>query len=35
MIAGAAIYSSELVLNGIVTQKLEFERLVVSVLKKQ
>ncbi|GAV92899.1 hypothetical protein CFOL_v3_36277, partial [Cephalotus follicularis] len=28
---GAAVYSSELLLNGIVTQKLEYERLVLSV----
>lgn len=26
--AGTAVYSSELVLNGIVVQKLEFERYV-------
>lgn len=27
--AGAMVYSSELLLNGIVTQKLEYERFVV------
>lgn len=26
ILAGAAVYSSELLLNGIVTQKLEYER---------
>ena len=28
ILAGATIYSSELLLNGIVTQKLEYDRLV-------
>ena len=28
--AGAAVYSSELLLNGIVIQRLEYERLVCS-----
>lgn len=27
--SGAEVYSSELLLNGIVTQKLEYERLVL------
>lgn len=27
--AGAAVYSSELLLNGIVTQRLEYERLAL------
>ena len=29
LLAGAAVYSSELLLNGIVTQRLEYERLVL------
>jgi hypothetical protein len=31
-LAGAAVYSSELLLNGIVTQKLEYERFVFVLL---
>lgn len=30
--AGAMVYSSELLLNGIVTQKLEYQRFVIVVI---